>query len=198
MLAGTLAQLLNRGLARSPRARSLVAALAGRSLAVSSAGFPRLRLSCDGATLTAAFSELPADATLSGGPFTLLRLLGAQSAQGQLQRGGLALEGDTELAARFHELLVLLRPDAEEELSQLLGDVAAHRLANLGRAGRAFAQRLGATGTANLAEYLAHERAHLVPRAEGEQFLRGVDALREDVDRAQARLELIERRREAP
>ena len=47
----------------------------------------------------------------------------------------------------------------------------------------------------NLAEYLGHERGHLVPRAEGEQFLRGVDAVREDLDRLQARLDLLARRR---
>jgi ubiquinone biosynthesis protein UbiJ len=34
-----------------------------------------------------------------------------------------------------------------------------------------------------------------VPRAEGEQFLRGVDALREDLDRLQARLDLLAQRR---
>jgi ubiquinone biosynthesis protein UbiJ len=36
-----------------------------------------------------------------------------------------------------------------------------------------------------------------VPRAEGEQFLRGVDAVREGVDRAAARLENLARRRGA-
>jgi len=53
------------------------------------------------------------------------------------------------------------------------------------------------TTVENVAEYLAHERSDLVPRAEGEQFLRGVDALREDVDRFEARLELLERRKAA-
>ncbi|MEJ0006103.1 MAG: hypothetical protein WDM77_06870 [Steroidobacteraceae bacterium] len=39
----------------------------------------------------------------------------------------------------------------------------------------------------NVAEYLAHERRDLVPRAEGRQLLDGVDALRDDVDRFEAR-----------
>ena len=50
----------------------------------------------------------------------------------------------------------------------------------------------------NLAEYLGHERGDLVPRNEGEQFLRGVDAVREGVDRVEARLENLARRRGAP
>jgi ubiquinone biosynthesis protein UbiJ len=37
-----------------------------------------------------------------------------------------------------------------------------------------------------------------VPRNEGEHFLRGVDTLREAVDRAQARIEQLQRRRGAP
>ena len=37
-----------------------------------------------------------------------------------------------------------------------------------------------------------------VPRHEGEQFLRGVEALREDLDRLAARLELLAQRRRLP
>jgi ubiquinone biosynthesis protein UbiJ len=88
-----------------------------------------------------------------------------------------------------------LRPDAEEELSGVIGDVAAHRLAGLARGGLELTRRALQTGIVNLAEYLGHERGHLVPRAEGEQFLRGVDAVREDLDRLQARLDLLARRR---
>jgi ubiquinone biosynthesis protein UbiJ len=65
------------------------------------------------------------------------------------------------------------------------------------RAGRDVGARAADTGLNNLAEFLGHERADLVPRHEGEQFLRGVDALREAVDRAQARIDLLARRRSA-
>jgi len=37
-----------------------------------------------------------------------------------------------------------------------------------------------------------------VPRNEGEQFLRGVDAVREGVDRLAARIELLTARRGVP
>jgi ubiquinone biosynthesis protein UbiJ len=45
----------------------------------------------------------------------------------------------------------------------------------------------------NVAEYLGHERRDLIPRAEAEQFLQGVDSLREDVDRLAARIDLLTR-----
>ncbi len=193
----TLENVLNRGLPRSPRARQLCLQLAGKSLAIEVRDITRVRLSSTGSTLALSVSEAPAEATLSGGPLALLGLLGG-SPQPLLQRGDLIMGGDTQLAQSFRELLTLLRPDAEEELSLFVGDVPAHQLGRLARSGLAFGRKAAATAVTNAAEYLAHERAELVPRAEGEQFLRGVDAVREDVDRLQARLELLARRRGAP
>jgi ubiquinone biosynthesis protein UbiJ len=197
MLATTLENLVNRGLPRSPRARQLCAELAGKSLAIELRDLTRVRAESNGLTLTVTRSTAPADATLSGGPAGLLSLLGA-SPGATLQRGDAVLSGDTEVSQKFQELLRLLRPDPEEELAGLIGDAPAHQLGRLVTHGFSFGRRLAQTGLANVAEYLAHERADLVPRAEGEQFLRGVDALREDVDRLQARLELLARRRGTP
>jgi len=192
MLTATIENLLNRGLPRSQRARQLCAELSGHSLAVVIPDIARLRLASTGVTLAATFDAEPADASLTGGPFALLALLGG-SAQAQLQRGSVAISGDAEVADRFRELLERLRPDFEEELSLLLGDVLAHELARALRTGAAWGAKAADTTCLNLGEYLAHESADLVSRNEGEQFLRGVDALREGVDRLGARLERVER-----
>jgi ubiquinone biosynthesis protein UbiJ len=102
------------------------------------------------------------------------------------------------VAEAFRELARLLRPDLEEELALVVGDVPAHQLGRLARLTAGFGRRAADTTLRNLAEYLGHERADLVPRQEGEQFLRGVDTLREGVDRLQARLDVLARRRGAP
>jgi ubiquinone biosynthesis accessory factor UbiJ len=196
MLA-TLENLLNRGLPRSVRARELCAQLEGRSLAIEIRAIARLRVASDGLQLTVTRDEEPADATVSGGPLGLAALA-ADSPEAVLQRGGVAIAGDAELASRFRELGRLLRPDLEEELSLLLGDVPAHQLGRLARLGLGFGRRVMSTTVRNAAEYLAHERADLVSRNEGEQFLRGVDAVREGVDRLGARLEQLTRRRGSP
>jgi ubiquinone biosynthesis accessory factor UbiJ len=198
VLTATLEQLLNRGLPRSPRARQLCAELSGRTLLIEMRAMLRLKVSSNGLTLeiTRAHADTQADAALSGGPLSLLRLAGKE-AQASVHTGAVAMAGDTHIAQKFSELLQLLRPDPEEELSLLVGDVAAHQLARLARAGRDFGARAADTGLNNLAEFLGHERSDLVPRHEGEQFLRGVDALREGVDRAQARIDLLARRRSA-
>jgi ubiquinone biosynthesis protein UbiJ len=196
MLTTTLENLLNRGVPRSPRARQLLATLSGRSVALVVPDIARLRLTSTGQTLSVTRDAAPADATLSGGVLGLLALAG-DSAQAVVQRGDVTISGDSEVAQGFRELARLLRPDPEEELSLLIGDVPAHQLTRLARRGAALGARATDTTLRNLAEYLGHERGDLVSRNEGEQFLRGVDAVREGVDRLQARLDLLARRRGA-
>jgi ubiquinone biosynthesis accessory factor UbiJ len=196
VLSETLGQLLNRGLPRSVRARELAAELAGRSLALEVRGFAALRLESNGSTLvvTTAGDAAAADAGLSVGPLGLLALAG-EGAQAAVQRGEAAMTGDAEIAGKFRELLTLLKPDPEEELALLLGDVPAHQLGRLARGALTWGARATDSAWRSTADYLAHERADLVPRNEGEQFLRGVDALREDLDRLAARIERLARRR---
>ncbi len=196
MLTEILGNLLNRGLPRSGRGRQLCTELAGRSLTLEVRGFATLRIESNGTTLTVTESAAQADARLAVGPLGLLAMLGAD-AQQALQRGDATITGDAEIAAGFRELTWLLRPDPEEELSLILGDVPAHQLGRLARGALAWGRGAARSAWRNGADYLAHERADLVPRREGEQFLRGVDALREDVDRAAARIELLSTRRAA-
>ena len=210
MLTATLENVLNRGLPRSPRAQQLCAELAGRSVTVAITGSSRrivvestglslkLRTVSAGSPVSPSDAtisgESPAspDATISGGPFSLLALSGAEP-ESVLQRGDVRIDGDAELAQRFRELALLLRPDLEEELSLLVGDVPAHQLGRFARAAFAWTRKAASTTVRNAAEYLGHERRDLVPRSEADQFLQGVDTLREDVDRLAARIDLLTR-----
>jgi ubiquinone biosynthesis protein UbiJ len=193
MLTATIEHLLNRGLPRSPRAQQLCAQLKGRSLAIEVGEMARVHVASNGATLEITTGAAPADATLAGGPFALLALAG-EAPERLVQRGAVSIVGDEQLAQQFRELAKLLRPDLEEELAQLLGDVPAHQLGRLARLGAGWTRRAATTTLTNLAEYLGHERGDLVPRNEGEQFLRGVDSVREDLERFEARLEIFAKR----
>jgi ubiquinone biosynthesis protein UbiJ len=188
MLTSTIENVLNRGLPRSPRARALCRELAGKRLGVDVRGMTRLLIESTGDTLRITRdASAETETEVSGGPFSLLALAG-ESPDAVLQRGDVEIRGDTALAQKYHELALLLRPDVEEELSLAVGDVAAHQIGRVARAAFSFGRRAATTTVRNVAEYLAHERADLVPRAEGDQLLKGVDTLREDVDRAEARL----------
>jgi ubiquinone biosynthesis protein UbiJ len=197
MLTDVIANLLNRGLPRSPRAQRLCAQLEGRSLAIEVGELARFHVASNGATLQITTGDTAADATLAGGPLSLLALAGA-APESVVQRGAVTISGDAQLAQQFRELAKLLRPDLEDDLSYVLGDVPAHQLGRLARLGAGWTRKAATTTLTNLAEYLGHERQDLVPRNEGEQFLRGVDGVREDVERLEARLEIIARRRGDP
>ena len=200
MLTTTLENVLNRGLPRSPRAQKLCAELAGRKLAVEISGIGRLLLESTGASLKVSraptLHEGPgaadplADASITGGPFSLLALAAA-APEATLRRGDVEIGGDAELAEKFHELTRLLRPDPEEELSLVLGDVPAHQIGRLTRATLAWGRKAAATMVRNIAEYLAHERGDLVPRREADAFMSSVDSIREDVDRVAARIDIL-------
>ncbi|MDB6091453.1 MAG: hypothetical protein JWN85_4237 [Gammaproteobacteria bacterium] len=194
MLTATIENVLNRGLPRSPRAQQLCADLAGRSVAVEVREIARLLVQSTGISLRITRGDAGADAEIVGGPFGLLAL-GGPSPEAVIQRGDVQIRGDAELAQKFRELVLLLRPDLEEELSNIVSDVPAHQIGRIARIALGWTQKAATTTVQNLAEYFGHERRDLVPRNEGEQLLRGVDTLREDVDRLEARIALIEQRR---
>jgi ubiquinone biosynthesis accessory factor UbiJ len=195
MLTATIENVLNRGLPRSPRAQQLCAELSGRSVAVEVREITRLLLESTGTSLRITRGDTGADAEIVGGPFGLMAL-GGPTPDAVLQRGDVEIRGDAELAQKFRELVMLLRPDLEEELSLVISDVPAHQIGRVARMAFGWTQKAATTTAHNIAEYLGHERRDLIPRNEGEQFLRGVDALREDVDRLDARISLLCQRRD--
>lgn len=197
MLTSTVETLLNRGLPRSPRARELCAELAGRRIAVEVRGVADLLVESDGNGIKLSRgSPEGAEARVRGGPIALLALASSDPAA-TLRRDDIELEGDAELAEKFHELARLLRPDLEEELALAIGDVPAHRLARLAKAAAGWWRGAAETTVRNLAEYFAHERRDLVSRAEGRQLLDGIDDARDRIERIEARIDILARRIEA-
>ena len=192
MFTATLENILNRGLPRSVRARQLCAELGGRRIAVEAPGLARVLVGSTGSSLSIGRGAGSVDAQILGGPLSLLVLSGGLS-QAPLRRGDVEIRGDAEIAQKFQELLRLLSPDLEEELSLLVGDAPAHRIGRMAHGTLGWMRGAATTLLRDLGEYASHERADLVSRQEGEQFLRGVDGLREDVDRFEARLELLQR-----
>ncbi len=142
--------------------------------------------------------ESEADAAISGSPWALFELLagGVKSTGGPDAEGRAAtrIRGNAEIANRYRELFALARPDLEEELSRLTGDVPARRLSQFARAAFAWVRNSGRTAGENIAEYLHEESRDLVNRAELEEFLLGVDQSREMADRIDLRLARLERR----
>lgn len=189
MLLGRLQDVLNRNVAGSRRAQELTRRLDGRALELEVTNTP-LKIfmeARDGRIVLAERRDTPADARLAGTPLALLALAGPE-AEGRLRSGKVRIEGDAEIAQGFRELLEQTRPDLEEELSQIVGDVAARRVANLAREVLAFGRRATDSLATSAAEYLQEEGRDVPARIEVEEFLRDVDQLRDDVERLEARI----------
>ena len=187
--------VLNRNIGSQARAGTLARRLDGKTLQIDLHGVVQLRALCHAGRLTLATGgDGEADAAICGPPGALLRLVTARHDR-PLGAGSLQVRGDAEVAAGFRELLVLARPDPEEEAARIIGDLPAHRLGNLARQTGLWLRRAGRTFGENLAEYLQEESRDIVAKPQVEEFVRAVDELREAADRAQARLDRLERRR---
>ncbi len=188
-----LESLLNRNIEGSSRARGLLAQIAGKSLEIRVAATPfrvRIEAAADRITIGRG-GDTPADATIEGTPLSLARLAAPAPAE-SFRSGSLQITGDAEVAQGFQKLFAAAQPDLEEELSRLTGDAFAHHLASLARGAVQFGRKARDTFAQNVAEYLTEEGRDVPARTEIDEFLTGVDAIREATDRLEARLARLE------
>jgi ubiquinone biosynthesis protein UbiJ len=200
---------LNRSIGGSQQAQGVARRLDGTSLQVNVEGVARIRAATNaGRLMLTSGGDQGADAVISGSPFALFRLFtegaartaGGAAAPRAAARGAAArsaaarVSGDAEIAGRYRELFALAHPDHEEELARLIGDLPARRLSLAAQGTIGWLGKFGRTIRENIAEYLQEESRDLVSRPEVEEFIQGVDRLRETADRVEARLAHLEQR----
>lgn len=196
MILATLEATLNRNIADSIAVKNLCKRLHGKSMQIHLTGLPvKFTLIADPVGIQIKPDDsTKADAVLTGTPLALLNLVNRDSTA-PIQDRAVRIEGNAEVAHAFSELLKTARPDLEEELSRLVGDVAAHQIGNAARNLFAFGKRATGTLLQNTSEYL-HEEGRDVPnKTEMNEFLRGVDTLRDDAARLEARINLLKKRK---
>ena len=134
-------------------------------------------------------SEAAALVQLSGP--TLIRFVWLHD---ESARQDVHITGDTALATALTGVLSGLRWDAEEDLSRVIGDVAAHRVAQAGSAFIAWQSRTATNLAQSLAEYWTEEQ-HVIASREGvHEFVQAVDVLRDDAERLEKRIERLSSR----
>ncbi|MGD0501545.1 MAG: sterol-binding protein [Steroidobacteraceae bacterium] len=198
-----LESILNRSIDRSQKAQGLAQRLNRTSLEVHVEGVARIRAAvCVDRVGLSTGGDIDADALISGSPIALFKLIregaGTSGPTADRSRAAARVAGDAEIAARYRELFALARPDLEEELSRLIGDLPARRLSLAAQGAIGWARRAGRTARENLAEYLQEESRDLVARPEVEEFVHGVDRLRDTAERVEARLARLEQRLREP
>lgn len=194
-LLSPITRLVNRRIAASTPARALCRELDGKIVAVRvrSTGLAAYcRVEADGIGLLHEAEGEP-DAAVTGSLLTLARLAG-ETGEAAVRDGSLELAGDAETARAFQQLLRYGRPDLEEELSGLIGDVAAHEVGDFARRVGRWGRDARETLRRNVSEYLQEESRELPTRYETNAFRDRVERLRDDVARMDARLRRLEAR----
>ncbi len=184
-----VASVLNRNIRATTPARELCRKLDGSVIAV------RVRNTSlatwfiahdDCLELTTEYDAEP-DVVITGSLITLARMAGEPGVSA-LRDGSLELTGDAHLADDFQQLLEYAKPDFEEELSGVVGDVAAHRLGELVRGIGNWTRSARSTMGANIREYLQEESRDAPSRYEVDRFTKNVNTLRDGVERLEARI----------
>ena len=107
------------------------------------------------------------------------------------------IRGDAEFANVLVFLVRNLRWDIEEDLSRIVGDIAAHRLVNDVKGFFAWGRDARGQLAASVGEYLRDEAALVAGPRHTEGFIAEVDRLRDDVARLDKRLSQLARRGDA-
>jgi ubiquinone biosynthesis protein UbiJ len=183
-----VAAFLNHLLESAPWARERLAPFAGRTWRVTLAPLPDLSfVVLETGTLDA--SDAPeAHLVVTLTPASIPAL--ARRNESVLRE--MTFTGDAELAAALQYLFRHLEWDVEEDLSRVVGDVAAHRIAGGARDFLAWQKEATLRLGQNFAEYLTEEAGVIAAPTEVSDFVRAVDDLRDAVERLEKRIERLE------
>jgi ubiquinone biosynthesis protein UbiJ len=186
MLESPLAAALNRLLEMEAWARERLAPFAGESVELRAAPLPALRFTIEeggriapggepGLRISLKPESLPA---LARGEDHFMRTVD--------------IDGNARLAQEVLHLARHLRWDAEEELSHVLGDAAAHRLVGTARGVAAWHLDAARRFAAAFMEYAQEEARLLAPPAGQAELAAGVARLRDALERLEKRIERLE------
>lgn len=188
MLDLALLQSLNHLLAAAPWARAKLAPFAGRRARLVLGPFPlEFRIAPDGSLESLGSGEPAVEIAL---PATApLALMEGREA---VMRGA-RITGAADFAEALGFVLRKLDWDAEEDLSRLVGDIAAHRLVKAAGAFAAAQSEAARRLAENVAEYLRYEQPAGVGRSDMATFAADVGMLRRATDSLERRIAAIEK-----
>lgn len=181
-----LAATLNRLLNHSPEAAMELARWSGRNVRIETPLLSSTLVLTDDGRLgnTGAEPEATLILPLS---FFIVRTHNPAAAARQIE-----LSGDVELGGHVGHALAMLRWDAAEDLSALVGDVVAHRMVKFAGLVGGLPGALGGRLLAVYAEHWRDEARVLPDAAEVEHWQNEVDALRDDLARLEKRIQRLE------
>jgi ubiquinone biosynthesis protein UbiJ len=139
--------------------------------------------------VTAALPTATRDLTVRVSPFLLPRL----AARDEAAYREIEMQGDMELAHEVSFLARHLAWDVEEDLSKVVGDIAAHRMVSGARDLARWGREATLRASQGAAEYWTEESPLIASRVKVESFLRDVSELRDAVERLDKRVGTVEK-----
>ncbi len=137
--------------------------------------------------VVAAVEGAASDLDVRISPFLLPRL----AAGDDTAYDAIEMQGDAALASELAFLARHLRWDYEEDLSKVVGDIAAHRLAGAARGLARWSSDAALRMGQGAAEYWTEESPLIASRARVESFVQGVTELRAALERLEQRIERL-------
>ena len=189
----SLEQSLNSYLGLDPIAQKKMAQLHGKVIAFEIEGLGQTLYFIPGPAQLQILSvyEGDPDCTIQGPPFALARMGDEQASSEQLFDGAVVISGDTVLALRVSKVIEGMNIDWEALLARYTGSIIAEDVAGLFKQAHQFGTRTLTAAGLDIQELLEKELRLLPGKVELENFLNGVDTLRDDAERLQARINLL-------
>lgn len=196
LVIASLEQAINSYLNMDPQVRERMGELHGLVIAFELEGLGQTLYLIPGRNRQQILSSYEGnpDCTLRGTPLALAAMSGRRGKTDRIFSGDVEITGDTDLAHRLGKILGAMDIDWEEQLSRFSGDIIAHEIGNRVRSTSRWGSSTLNILKLDLKEYLQEESGLLPVRREIEGFLGDVDALREDTDRLEARMERLHSR----
>jgi ubiquinone biosynthesis protein UbiJ len=184
MIPSPAARAINHILAATPLAKERLAKFAGKT-AEFQVGPVKVALTVQTTgEVTRAVPQAPRDLEVKMSPFLLPRL----AARDEAAVREVEMVGDAELAHEIAYLAKNLRWDVEEDLSRVVGDIAAHRMVGGAKAAAGYGRDTAERLAAGAAEYWTEEDPMIASRVKVEQFGEEVDQLRDALERLEKRI----------
>ena len=190
LLPHPAASALNHVLRSAPLALERLRRHAGRTAAFHVGPFAVVLTVQTTGEVAAALPGASRDLEVRISPFLLPRLAAREEAAFR----DIEMQGDMEFAQEVSFLARNLAWDVEEDLSRLVGDIAAHRIVQGARQARDWGRDAALRVGQGAAEYWTEESPLIASRVKVEGFVRDVAELRDAVERLDKRVELLAKR----
>tara|TARA_B100000700_G_scaffold204736_1_gene225127 strand:+ start:372 stop:968 length:597 start_codon:yes stop_codon:yes gene_type:complete len=132
------------------------------------------------------------DVQISGSLISFTNLLRDNSSDA-LRDGSIGINGDVAVAQKFQKLFEMIKPDIEEELSHIVGDVMANNIVKFSKKTGDWMLNTRDILQENIKEYLQEEIKLMPSKYEFNFFSKEVSKIRDDIERLEKKINEFQR-----